>query len=116
MVWHESCILLFRTKKSKQKEKIMSLFTVTKIIDGDTFDVTPEWNWNGSTGTRVRPAGYNAPELDTFGGQAAKDKLSRLIHGKRVELRTAHRVDRGRLVCDVFFRNKNLADYFPEYQ
>jgi len=22
----------------------------------------------------------------------------------------------GRLVCDVYFRGKNLADYFPEYQ
>lgn len=94
----------------------MSLFTVTRIIDGDTFDVTPEWNRNGLTGTRVRPAGYDAPELHAYGGQAAKDKLSKLIYGEQVELRTAHKVDRGRLVCDVYYRGKNLANYFPEYQ
>ena len=91
-------------------------FKVTSIIDGDTFDVSPQWKWNGQTGTRVRPAGYDALELHAYGGQAVKDKLSRLIYGQQVELRTAHKVDRGRLVCEVFFRNQNLADYFPKYQ
>ena len=94
----------------------MSAFTVTEVIDGDTFDVTPQWQWTGQTGSRIRPAGYDAPELHTFGGQAAKDKLSRLILGQQVDLREAHKVDRGRLVCEVYFRNKNLADYFPGYQ
>lgn len=94
----------------------MPAFTVTAIIDGDTFDVTPQWRWNGQTGNRIRPAGYDAPELHTYGGQAAKDKLSRLILGNQVDLQTAHTIDRGRLVCEVYFRNKNLADYFSEYQ
>ena len=94
----------------------MSAFTVTAIIDGDTFEVSPQWKWNGETGTRVRPTGYDAPEMGTYGGQAAKDKLSRLILREEVDLRTAYKVDRGRLVCDVYFRGKNLADYFPEYQ
>jgi endonuclease YncB( thermonuclease family) len=99
-----------------ERSKTMPAFTVTSIIDGDTFEVSPQWKWNGTTGTRVRPAGYGAPEMHTYGGQAAKDKLSRLVKAQQVELREAHRVDRGRLVCDVFFHNKNLADYFPEYQ
>lgn len=94
----------------------MPAFTVTSVIDGDTFDVSPQWKWNGQAGTRVRPAGYDAPELHAYGGQAAKDKLSRLILGGQVDLRTAHKVDRGRLVCEVYFRNRNLTDYFPEYQ
>ena len=94
----------------------MSTFTVTTIIDGDTFEVTPNWQWNGETGTRVRPTGYDAPELGSYGGQVAKDKLSNLILGKKVDLREAHKIDRGRLVCDVFFNGRNLADYFPEYQ
>ena len=98
-----------------QKGATMPAFTVTSIIDGDTFEVSPQWKWNGSTGTRVRPAGYDAPELHAYGGQAAKDKLTRLIYGQQVELRTAYKVDRGRLVCDVFFRNQNLADYFPAF-
>ena len=94
----------------------MSAFKVTSIIDGDTFEVSPQWKWNGQTGTRVRPTGYNAPELHTYGGQAAKEKLSRLILGEEVDLRAAHKVDRGRLVCDVYYKGKYLADYFPEYQ
>jgi len=94
----------------------MPTFTVTSIIDGDTFEVNPLWKWNGETGTRVRPAGYDAPELHAYGGQAAKGKLSKLIYGGQVELRTAHKIDRGRLVCEVYFKNTNLADYFPEWQ
>jgi len=94
----------------------MAIFTVSSIIDGDTFEVSPQWKWNSETGTRVRPAGYDAPELHACEGQAAKEKLSRLIFGEQIELRTAHKVDRGRLVCEVYFKNKNLADYFPAYQ
>jgi len=94
----------------------MPAFTVITVIDGDTFDVSPQWRWNGQSGSRVRPTGYNAPELNSYEGQAAKDKLSRLILRKQVELRTAHKIDRGRLVCDVYYRGKYLADYFPEYQ
>ena len=94
----------------------MASFNVTEIIDGDTFDVSPQWKWNGETGNRVRPTGYDAPELHAYGGQGAKDKLSKLISGRQVELRTAHKIDRGRLVCDVYLGNNNLADYFPECQ
>ena len=94
----------------------MALFAVSSIIDGDTFEVSGGWKWNGETGMRVRPTGYDAPELHAYGGQVAKEKLERLILGKQVDLRTAHRVDRGRLVCDVFFQGRNLADYFSEYQ
>lgn len=90
----------------------MAMFTVDTIIDGDTFEVRGGWKWNGETGTRVRPTGYDAAELHAYGGQAAKDKLQQLILGKQVDLRTAHRVDRGRLVCDVFFQGRALADYF----
>lgn len=94
----------------------MALFTVSSIIDGDTFEVSGGWKWDGQSGTRVRPTGYDALELHTIEGQVAKDKLARLISGEKVEIRAAHRVDRGRLVCDVYYRNKYLADYFPEYQ
>ena len=93
----------------------MPFFTVISVIDGDTFDVSPQWEWNGQTGSRVRPTGYDAPEIHTHEGQVAKETLSRLILDKKVELREAYKVDRGRLVCDVYFKNKNLADYFPEY-
>lgn len=94
----------------------MAEFSVDTIIDGDTFDVSPQWRWNGQDGSRVRPTGYDAPELQSYGGQAAKEKLTRLILGENVDLRSAHRIDRGRLVCDVYFKGNNLAEYFSEYQ
>ena len=94
----------------------MALFTVSSIIDGDTFEVNGGWKWDGQSGTRVRPTGFDAPELHAAGGQSAKSRLARLILGEQVELRAGHRVDRGRLVCDVYYQGKDLADYFPEYQ
>lgn len=94
----------------------MAIFTVSTVIDGDTFEVSGGWKWSGESGTRVRPTGFDAPELDAVGGHAAKDKLARLILGQQVDLRTAHKVDRGRLVCDVYYRGKYFADYFPAYK
>lgn len=94
----------------------MAKFTVIGIVDGDTFDVSPQWLWNDQTGSRIRPAGYDAPELNTLAGQIAKGKLSRLIAGKLVELGSAYRIDRGRLVCDVLFNGKKLEEYFSSYQ
>ena len=93
----------------------MATFKVKQVIDGDTFDVEPNWEWSGKTGTRVRPTRFNAPEINTLGGQSAKRKLSNLILGKQVELREAKTIDRGRLVCDVYFSGRHLAGYFPEY-
>lgn len=93
----------------------MPEFTVIKVLDGDTLEVAPEWRWNGQTGNRVRPAGYNAPETRTLAGSLAATKLSRLILGKKVQVCKVYLIDRGRLVCEVYFAGKNLASYFPEY-
>ncbi|TVR48872.1 MAG: thermonuclease family protein [Puniceicoccaceae bacterium] len=94
----------------------MATFTVSHIVDGDTFDVAEGWTWNGQRGERIRPTGYDAPELHEFGGLAAKQKLERLILRQVVEVRAAHAIDRGRLVCDVYCNGHNLADYFPEFK
>ena len=93
----------------------METFTVIEVIDGDTFRVSPGWKWKEENGDRVRPTGYDAPESGSEAAAATR-KLSTLILNKKVELGTAYRVDRGRLVCDVYFQGKNLADYFPEYK
>ncbi len=91
-------------------------FKVTKVIDGDTFEVSSGWKWNNESGTVVRPNGYNTPEEGKQGYDAAKDKLSNLILNKEVELVKAIKVTYERLLCDVEYNGKNLADYFPEYQ
>ena len=95
----------------------MSPFTVTAVVDGNTFAVSPRWKWNDQSGNHIRPTGYHAPELHTYGGQAARGNLSRLILGRQVEIRTMYKiVEQSSLVCDVFFQDRYLADYFPEYQ
>lgn len=49
-----------------------------RAIDGDTFEIMD--------GTRVRISGYDAPELSKSGGQAAKQRLSKLIRGQELGL------------------------------
>ncbi len=83
-------------------------FNVTEVIDGDTFDVTPGWEWDGKKGSRVRIASLDAPELSQKGGQAAKAKLKNLIEGKDVELKNAVNLSYGRLVCDVYYNGKDV--------
>lgn len=89
----------------------MNSFSVINVVDGDTIDVSPEWTWNGTSGARVRFADYNAPELDESGGQAAKNELERLILEEDVELKNPVNLDRGRLVCDVYFKGRNIVSY-----
>lgn len=89
---------------------------VVNVIDGDTFEVSQNWRWRGKKGSLVRPRGYNAPERTDPGYQEAKDKLTKLILGKEVELGKAVSIDRGRLVCYVYYEGKSLDDYFPEYK
>lgn len=91
-------------------------FKVTKVIDGDTFEVTPNWTWNNQSGNVVRPNGYDTPEEGQFGHQAARDKLAALILGKDVELKNAVKITYGRLLCDVFYNGRNIAEHFPQYQ
>ncbi len=91
-------------------------FKVVSIIDGDTFDVTPKWIWDGKEGNRVRAAGYNAPEQGQLGYEAANRRLRNLIDGKEVDLKNPIKITYGRLLCEVYLNGKNLADYFPEYK
>lgn len=91
-------------------------FKVKEVIDGDTFKVTPNWEWSGKTGDTIRPNGYNTPEKGEAGYEQAKTKLKNLIDGKEVEIKNAITFTYGRLLCDVYFNGKNLKDYFQEYQ
>lgn len=91
-------------------------FTVRRVIDGDTFEVSPNWKWNEQTEHVVRANGYDTPEEGQPGYQEAKDRLTNLILGKEVELKDPIRITYGRLLCDVYYNGTNLADYFPEYK
>jgi len=95
----------------------MADFTVSEIIDGDTFKVQGGWKWNEKKGDTVRPTGYNTPERGEPGYEKAKQKLKDLIMENIVDIRSAKIVDEwGRLVADVYYNERNLADYFSEYK
>jgi endonuclease YncB( thermonuclease family) len=94
----------------------MTYFTVTKIIDGDTFEVSPNWKWGFKYGDRVRPLGYDTPERNQPGFEEATLKLKKLILGKKVRLSKIIKLSYGRLLCRVHFKGRDLADFFPEYK
>lgn len=83
-------------------------FKVTRVIDGDTFDVSPDWKWDDKTGDRVRIANFDAAEADERGGKSATLKLKNLIEGEEVELKKPVNIDRGRLVCDVYHKGEDI--------
>jgi len=95
----------------------MAEFTVSEVIDGDSFKVEGGWKWNQRSGDTVRAAGYNTPEKGEPGYEEAKEKLKKLILHNKVEIKNPQTIDDwGRLVADVYYEGKNLADYFPEYK
>ncbi len=95
----------------------MSESTVSEVIDGDTFKVVDGWTWKHKTGDTIRPHGYDTPERGEPGYKEAKQKLKRLILNEKVDIRDTKVVDvYGRLVADVYYEEKNLADYFQEYK
>jgi len=104
----------------------MAEFTVSEVIpacrslgagrDGDTFKVKNGWKWD-KTGDTVCPTGYDTPEENERGYEEAKRRLSDLILNKQVNIKSAKTIDDyGRLVADVYYRGKNLTNYFPEYK
>lgn len=87
----------------------MAQFLVTSVIDGDTFDVQPSWSANERTGNRVRIAAFNAPEMGTLGGLAAKAALEQLIGGHYVALYTKAIDLYGRLVAEVRLNDVDIT-------
>jgi hypothetical protein len=92
-------------------------FTVAEVLDGNTFKVGPVWMYKGFVGNAVRAAGYSTPEEGERGYEEAKRRLTNLLLNKKVDIKAAKAIDdRGRLVANVYYGGKNLADYFPEYK
>lgn len=75
--------------------------TVTKVIDGDTFETA-------SRKYPVRLANVDAPEKRQPGYQEAKEALKRLIEGKKVEITTVARDPYRRAVAKVKVDGKSV--------
>jgi len=95
--------------------RLLTEHIVVEVIDGDTFDVSPNWQFDDLTGYRVRIVDFDAPELKDSGvsGEVAKkltEKLTSLILNKKITIVEGFTVDKyGRLICDVAFNNRNLS-------
>ena len=92
------------------------LFEVTKILDGNTFEVTPFWQWHNENGVIVSARGYQAPATGEADYEEIKTKLMELLFGERVTLTDAVAIKDDTLVCKVFIQDKDLAEYFSKYQ
>ncbi len=92
--------LFFITKDNNSPK----LFTVSRVIDGDTIVI----NDPGSlpAGRQVRLMSVNAPEINLCGGQQSKDFLEKLILGKKVRLEGQLNDHFGRLLALVYLDNK----------
>ena len=77
---------------------------VTKVVDGDTFDMRVEWVGKANKETysnneTIRIAGIDAPERGTIAGTMATQGLRAAIEGQYVHCDVQARDAYGRLVC-----------------
>lgn len=93
----------------------METFTVVAVIDGNTFEVSPKWEFDNEKGNLVQAKGYTAPKSGK-GAMAVEQRLSGLIQNKKVELGAPDGVKDNKLVCEVYYRGINIADYFSAYR
>ena len=84
--------------------------TVTKVIDGDTFemkivyeDKSNKYKYNENE--IIRLEGTNAPELNTPAGKIAKTNLTNKLFGASVKCVVKSRDTFGRIVADVTIIN-----------
>ena len=93
----------------------MAIFTVVAVIGGNTFKVSPKWEFGDETGDLVQVKGYTAPKSGKV-AMTVEQKLSVLIQNRKVELGSPDCVQHNRLVCEVYYRGINIAEYFSSHQ
>src|SRR5690606_36208581 len=96
-------------------EQTQELYTVTKVIDGDTF-----WVDNGTPkGIKIRLTGIDAPESqkrwkreEGYYGKESKAYLTKLLRNKKVRLETdIDSLDRyGRTLSYVYLENDTFVN------
>ena len=73
---------------------------VKRVLDGDTVEIM--------NGTRIRIAGYDAPELGERGGKATKQRLSKILRGKQIGISFELSKSYGRSVRRVTVKGKSV--------
>jgi endonuclease YncB( thermonuclease family) len=78
---------------------------VVAVQDGDTVTILDDAKMQH----RIRIAGIDAPEKSQAFGEAARQRLARLVHGRQVEARCPKRDRFGREVCSVFLGTRDVG-------
>ena len=82
---------------------------IDKVIDGDTFRVKRKVNGSNY----IRLSGVNTPEINSKGGQTAKERLKQTV-GRGVTLQPKGR-SYGRVVADVRHNRRSVNKKMKEY-
>lgn len=94
-------VYLLKSTNKNNKFSPSLVKIVTRIIDGDTFDVEGD--------IRIRLAGADAPEYPKGClSEQSKTRLSELILGKQVEIEEAGRDNFGRTIAFVFYDDLSI--------
>lgn len=89
-------------------------FQVKSILDGNTFTVSPRWEWRHIKGDIVTANGFPNLIGDKVGFLNSKKKLSKLILGKNVQLKKVNQCKYGCIFCDVYIDGKNISTFFTK--
>ena len=91
-------------------------FTIDKIIDADTIQVSPRWGWEDYAGSTIKIKGFDIFKDHTT--QFIIDKLSSLLLNKEVELKNPsnpiHHDGNDELTASVYLGGSDISVYFPE--
>lgn len=104
-------------KLSKLKPNIKKKVYVIKVYDGDTITIVYENEsdkkvYKGS----LRLRGIDAPEIRTKNknekeiAQIAKNRLNTLVFNKYIRLEKIDYDKYGRILADIYVKNKNISD------
>ena len=94
----------------------MANFVVTKIIDGNTIEVTPGWKIGDIKGNQIKIRGYLPydADYDVF----ASDRLKNFLLLQIVQLKDpASVINQGvieMLLCSVYLNGVDVSRYFPD--
>lgn len=97
------------------KNNNLYLGQVTKVLDGDTFEVMIELGFGVTQKFHVRLDGIDTPEISTQKGLKVKEFVRNLIEGKMVTLKDQGAEKYGRARASVELPDgKDLTEYLIE--
>lgn len=89
-----------------------SIYEVVQIINENTIQVNPRWNYFDEYGKYVRIFGLMP--INKNNRQDAISEMANLLIGKKIKVKNACYILNGILVAIIYIENKPLVNYFPD--